>query len=469
MPRAELRRFQHAAEEVASFLKSRLDGRTRIKVFSHMDADGIASAAILARCLYHYNVPFTVRFTLPLAPDEIAELAKEDHDMFIFLDQGSSQMDAIHKFILAKRRDVLVIDHHPGPSIEHPNLVHLNPHACGLNGGKDVSASGSTYSVVERVDLRFRGLVGLAIVGAMGDRQEFLDGFTGFNENLVKRAIELGLVYRSEGLRLIGRTVYPVVECLRLSIRPYILGLSGSLRACRGLVDTLGVAHESTLCNLGEEVERRLADAIFARVGPIATNEQFSHTLWGKLYSLTTDDLAGPRDLREYAAMLDACGNLGKPEVGFAAAMGDEEAVTEALGLMSSYQEQMLKALGELVKKLSSFKLLPGFRYFNFGDTIDPSFVGEALSLAIESGLIPTDRPVLGLVKAGEDKIKVSARSTRGLAAQGVNVGRAMAKTVAEVGGHGSGHDVAAAGRIPTQKIDEFLERFGRTLLDENK
>ncbi|HDI13055.1 MAG: hypothetical protein DRN83_02445 [Hadesarchaea archaeon] len=464
MSRAELRRFRHATEEAASFLRSRLDGKTRIKVLSHLDADGIASAAILAKCLYRYNVPFTVRFTLPLAPNEIAELAKEDHDMFIFLDQGSSQMDAIHKFILAKHRDVLVIDHHPGPFVEHPNLACLNPHMCGLNGGRDVSASGSTYSVVEHVDLRFRGLAGLAIAGAIGDRQEFLDGFTGVNENLVRRAIDLGLVYQSEGLRLIGRTIYPVVECLRLSIRPYILGLSGSLRACRSLVDTLGISHESTLCDLGEEVERRLAEAIFARVGSIATNEQFSRTLWGKLYSLTTDELVGPRDLREYAMMLDACGNLRKPEVGFAAAMGDEDAATEALAVMSSYQEQMLNVLGELVKKLGSFKLFPSFRYFNFGSSVGPGFVGEALSLAIESGLIPTDRPVLGLVRTDKDKIKISARSTPALAAQGVDVGQAMAKTVAEIGGHGSGHDVAAAGRIPMQKIDEFLNIFERVL-----
>lgn len=452
--------FQHATEKAAVFLKSKLDGNTRIKIISHMDADGIASAAILARCLYYYNVPFTVQFTLPLEPDKIAELAKEDHDMFVFLDQGSSQIEAIHKFILAKHANVLVIDHHPGLFIEHPNLVYLNPHTCGLNGGRDVSTSSSTYSVVEQIDLRFRALAGLAAAGAIGDRQEFLTGFTGINESLVKRAIELGLIYQSEGLKLVGRTMDPVVECLRLSTRPYIVGLSGNLGACRSLIDALGISHSSTLCDFGSDVERRLADAIFARVGPLATNEDFNRTLWGKLYATTTDDLAGPRDLREYATMLDACGNLGKPEVGFAVAVGDKNALTDALAVASSYREQMLKVLDGLVKKLGSFKVLSGFRYFYFGDTISPSLIGEALSLAIESGLLPTDKPVLGLVDAGENKIKISARSVPRLAMLGVDIGRALAEAAAKVGGHGSGHDVAAAARIPRERMDEFIDKL---------
>jgi RecJ-like exonuclease len=460
MPRAEIRKFQRAAEEVATFLRSKLDGKTSIKIISHADADGIAAAAILAKCLYSYNVPFAVRFTLPVGPGEIAELAKEDYDMFVFLDQGSGQIDAIRKFILAKHTDVMMIDHHPISFQEHPNLICLNPHTCGLNGGRDVSAAAAVYSVVEQVDLRFRSLAGLAVAGAIGDRQEFSSGFTGVNEALLNRAVELGLIYKSEGLKLIGRTLYPVVECLRLSSRPYIIGLSGSLMACRLLVDTLGISHSSVICDMGSEVEKRLADAIFARVGPLATNEEFSRTLWGALYTLKTEDLAGPLDLREYAVMLDACGSLRKPETGFAAAVGDKTAQADALAALSSYQEQMLGVIGWLVKNITSFRLEPMFRYIYCGHAVAPRMVGEALSLGIESGLIPTDRPVLGMVEEGNGLVKVSARSTLGLAVQGVDVGRAIARAAAKVGGSGSGHDVAAAARIPRDRVDEFVKEL---------
>ncbi len=464
MGRAEIRRFQRAAEEAAAFLKPRLDGSVRVKLITHTDSDGISAAAILARCLYFYNVPFSVKFSRPMPPDQIAELAKEDYDMFIFVDQGSGQLEAIHKFILSKGRDVLVVDHHPGEFPEHPNLAYINPHACGLNGAKDASASGAAYSVVEQLDLRFRPLAGLAVVGAIGDRQEFFSGFTGVNDTLVKRAVDLGLLYQSEGLRLVGRTMSPIVECLRLSTRPYIVGLSGDLVACRSLADTLGIPYSSVLSELGPEVERMLADAIFARVGPLATNEEFTHALWGTLYATATEDLVAPRELREYASLLDACCNLRKPEIGFAVAVGDQAAQADAFAIFSSRQEQMLKALAWLVKKLGSFKLMSTFRYLYCGDAIDPAIVGEALSLAIESGLIPTEQPVLALADTTDDRIKVSARSTPGLAMEGIDIGRALAKAAADAGGYGGGHDVAAAAQLPRERMDEFIAKLDQTL-----
>jgi len=462
--RAEIRSFQRITDEVASFLKPRLGGDTNVKVISHTDADGIAAAAIMARCLYAYDVPFNLRFTRPLKSSEIAELGKEDHNLFIFLDQGSGQIEAIHKFILNKPRDVVIIDHHPGGFPEHPNLVYLNPHACGLNGAKDVSTSGAVYSVVEQVDRSFRPLVKLAVAGAIGDREEFFSGFTSINDILVKRAIDLAFIRQGEGLRLIGHTLSPVVECLRLSTRPYIAGISGNLAECRSLVDTLGLPHSSTLLELGPEAERRLRDAIFARVGPIASNEEFCHSLWGTTYTIETEDFVGPRDLMEYVAMLDACGELRKPEFGFAVAMGDGGAQSGALTLMNNRQERMLSALTWITSNLSSLKFTPKLMHIYFGSAVDSTMLGEALSLAIESGVIHTDRPVLGLADSGTEELKVSIRSTSGLTMQGVNVGRAIARAAEAVGGEGGGHDVAAAARVPRKLMNEFIAKLDQTL-----
>lgn len=467
--RAEVRRFQRAVEEVVSFLKPRLGGDIRVKIISHADADGIAAAAIMARCLYTYNVPLNVKFARPLKPDEIAELGKGNHDFFIFLDQGSSQIEAIHKFILGRKRDVVVIDHHPGEFPEHPNLAYLNPHTCGLNGAKDVSASGAVYSVVEQLDRSFRPLVGLAIVGAIGDRQELFSGFTSINDTLVKRAIDLGFLRVGEGLRLIGRTLNQVVECLRLMTKPYIPSISGNPSACRSLVDALELSPSSTLVELGLEAERKLRDAIPARVGPPATNEEFYRTLWGATYTLVTEDLVGPRDLGEYAAMLDACANLRKPEFGFAVAVGDQSAQAEALALLNRHQEQMLRTLEWLVSHLDSFKLTPRLRYIYFGNVVDSAMVGEALSLAIESGLVATDLPILGITDVSAEEIKVSARSTPRLAMQGVDLGRALAEAAKAVGGNGGGHDVSAAARILRERMDEFIVKIDQTLSGGSK
>ena len=463
MGRAEIRMFQRASETAAAFLKSHLTGDSRVKVVTHTDPDGIAAGAIMAKCLYSYNVPFHMKFTRPLKSAEIAELGKENYDLFVFLDQGSGQIAAIHKFVLGAGHDVLILDHHPGEFPELTNLAYLNPHACGLNGAKDVGAAGVVYSVVEQVDKDFRSLAVLAAVGAIGDRQEFFSGFTGVNEVIVKRAVDLGLIRVSEGLKLIGRELSPMVECLRWCIRPYLPNLSGNPIACRALADTLGIAPGATLAELGPDEEIKVRDAIFVRVGQVATNEDFCHTLWGTIYE-SAAKTTGPRDIREYAAMLDACGKLRKPEIGFAAALGDRVAYNEALGLLRRYQEQMVRVLGWFNKNINLFKVTPQVRYIYTGKEVEPTMIGEALSLAMESGLVATDRPVIGMADGEGDELKISARATPGLAMQGLNLGDVLMKVAADVGGDGGGHDVAAAARIQRGRMDEFMVMLDKAL-----
>ena len=460
MGRAETRKFQRDSYETAAFLRPYLTGESRIKIITHTDADGLAAAVIFAQCLYAYNVPFHVKFTRPLEPEEIMELGKENYDLFVFIDQGSGQISAIQKFILEKERGVLILDHHLAELPEHPNLAYLNPHACGLNGAKDVSAAGVIYSVVEHIDRSFRPLIWLVAIGAIGDRQEFFSGFTGVNETLIKRATDLDFLHIDEGLKLIGRSIFPVVECLRLSARPYLPGISGDPAACQALVDGLAIKKEDVIDKFDREVEDRLRHALLAKVGPLAENEEFCHTLWGPLYAPAVKDVVGPRDVRDYVAMLDACGKLHKPEIGFAAAMGDQAAQAEALTLLRGYQEQMVKALNWLAAHADTFKATPHMRHVYAGDEIGPTMIGEVLSLAIESGLVAADRPVVGVADINANRLKVSARATPSLAMGGVNVGRALAKVAEAVGGSGGGHDVSAAARIPRERMDEFIVKL---------
>jgi RecJ-like exonuclease len=464
MGRAEVKLFQRSAENVAEFLRSKLDANTRVKIIAHTDADGISAAAILGRCLHHYDVAFTLEFTKPKGEEGIAKLSEEDYNLFVFLDQGSGQLDLIHKHVLAKHKDVVVIDHHPGTFPQHPNLACLNPHTCGLNGAKDVSASGAAYLVAEQLDLKFRFLVGLAAIGAIADRQEFFSGFTGINDLLVKRAVDLALVRQGEGLRLVGRSFKPLLECLRTSTRPYVIGLSGNPSACRSLLSGLGFSPSVLISELHHDQERALADAISARAGETAKNEEFRHALWGTLYTNMSDQIVGPRDLREYATVLNSCADLKKPEVGFAMAVGDDTSVSEAQALLSTRQEEMLRILFWLVRRLNLFKEGESFRYIYCGDEVNPMLMGEAISLLIESGIVEMDRPILGIVDATAGLVKISARGTPKLAMEGVDVGRAIGIAAAEVTGTGGGHDVAAAARIPKERLDEFLTKFGHNL-----
>lgn len=463
MPRVEIKEFQRRADEVASFLKSNLSPDTRVKIVTHTDADGISAASILARYLHDRDVPFHVVFSRPLRHDEVVELSKEDYDFFVFIDQGSAQVSEIHKHVLGEGRNVLILDHHPGEFPEHSKLGHLNPHACNLNGASDISAAGVVYSVVERLDKKFRPMVWLAVVGALGDRQEFSSGFVGINEGFVKRAMDLNVLRVGKGLKLIGRTQSPVVECLRLSIRPYLPGITGNVEACRELVKSLGIPPEGKIAELGVEREAGLRDALFARSNATLISEEFRHILWGPLYVLREEIEVFPAELHEYAAMLEACGELGSPNVGFAATMGDEASATDALALLKRYQGRMVEVLKWLEGNLDAFETTPKFRCIYVGREIDPKMVGEAISLAVESGLVKADRPVVGIAESNGE-LKVSARATRVHVARGVNLGESLRRAAASVGGVGGGHDVAAAARIPLTKRNEFIAALDETL-----
>ncbi|MEM3402216.1 MAG: DHH family phosphoesterase [Candidatus Hadarchaeales archaeon] len=465
MVRPEIKRIQQAAEEVKNFLEPRLDGSKKVKIITHGDADGISAAGIVARALYIFDVPFTVQTTRrPMSPEDIGELSKETYEMFIFLDQGTSQLEAIHKTLLSKNVDVVVIDHHPGVLHEHPNLAILNPNFCGMNGAKDASASTFSYLLAEHLDTRLRGLVGLALAGALGDRQYYFSGFTGANEVIEKRAIDLGFIKREEGLKLIGRSLKPILECLRTSTRPYLPGLSGNPQACRGLLASVDIPTSAYISNLEKEEQLAIYEAIAARVGKVATDENFMHTLWGEIYIDVSDLRCGVEDLRELATVLEACSNMKKPEFGLAISVGDSDFVPEAVSLLSTRQEEMLKAMNWFVKNMTSIKQRKAFQYINCGEEVDASFVGEMISLAIESGLVDTNAPILAITQLPSGEVKISARETPKLAMNGINLGESISRAASAVGGFGGGHDVAAAARIQKERVEEFLTRLDEIL-----
>jgi RecJ-like exonuclease len=229
-------------------------------------------------------------------------------------------------------------------------------------------------------------------------------------------------------------------------------------------VNELYIKKEDAIGKLDREVEEKLKQSILAKLGPIAENEEFCRTLWGPTYTLAVKEIIGPTDARDYVAMLDACGKLRKPELGFTTAMGDQAAEAGAIASLRDYQGQMVGALSWLGAHPDAIKETPRMRYVYAGDAISPTMIGEALSLAIESGMMRPDRPMFGLADINANKLKISARGTPALAINGVNVGRTLSKVSEAVGGSGGGHDVSAAARIPRERMDEFLIKLEQAL-----
>ena len=91
-----------------------------------------------------------------------------------------------------------------------------------------------------------------------------------------------------------------------------------------------------------------------------------------------------------------------------------------------------------------NFSVTAQMRHIYAGGKVDNKMIGEATSLAMESGLVKADRPVVAMADVNGE-VKASARALPEHAKRGVHLGQAMEKAAEALGGTGGGHDVAAA------------------------
>jgi RecJ-like exonuclease len=141
-----------------------IKGKHEVKVVSHIDADGITSAAIICKALDRAGIENSISFLKQLDENTIYGLADQNPELVIFTDMGSGMLE----HIISSGLQAVVSDHHR-PRGDPENLVkdHINPHLFGANGSTDISGSGTTYLLANELGDN-RDLAGLAIVGAIG-------------------------------------------------------------------------------------------------------------------------------------------------------------------------------------------------------------------------------------------------------------------------------------------------------------
>lgn len=453
----QVEKFQEAASEIASSLKPLLNKKNQVKINTHTDPDGITSGNIFARCLNYYDIPFHISFESPPEEKDVEELKKQEYDLFVFLDQGTGQFEFIDKHLLENNRSVIILDHHPGDVEERPKLDYLNPHEFGLSGAEDVSSSGVTYSIIEKIDEKFETLSELAIIGALGDRQETPEGLTGVNEKILEKSVQNGFLKTKEGLK-IGFRNLPIIDCLTRSIRPFLPGLSGKKEEAEKLVDSLNMEPEKSVEDLSTEEEEKLRDGILERI-ETDTSENLKTSIWGTIYQSELDQTVGPKNAHEYVTMIDACEKLGNIGIGFSAMLGDKDSGEKALEKLEEYQKEMTNTVNWLTENKEKIKTTNNIRYLDLEDELESKKIGELLSITLEAGIVKKDKPFLGLTKTKEDKLKISARASSEYAKKGIDLGEVMKKVSTELEGSGGGHNVAAAARLPLERKDEFLKK----------
>ncbi|MGB7545630.1 MAG: DHH family phosphoesterase [Methanothrix sp.] len=419
-----MKRLDKAAESIARAILH----CESMRVISHNDADGITSAALICIALRRAGIPFQA--TLLNRLDE-SVLAGLDCPV-VFCDMGSGKPEIVSRV----KEDCFVLDHHR--PVGNMDCMHLNPHLFGIDGAFELSAAGTVYSVVRHMGEN-SDLAGLALVGAMGDRQAMI----GANRTILDEAVSSGAVEVRAGLKMAQDG--PVEEVFASSIEP-LLDYVGDRDAVRRFLQELGVSGHVEGQEKGDLA--RLCTAITLKL--LMQGSFAADSIVGEVIRLRREVV---ENSLEMVQLLNACGNRDVPGLGLQICLRDESVLPEARRMAAEYKDHILREIVLLREKSRAMK---NIRYLKMEN-------GEAGAIVSGLGIryLYTDLPLITL-NHKDDMVKISARGNKPLISQGLDLSVALRKAAGAVGGAGGGHTIASGASIPPGSEDRFL-----ALLDE--
>ena len=453
----------------ADLCAARLRAADSVHLVSHIDADGITSAAIMSLSFERAGISYTVEFVKKLDERIMNRLLEENHELIVFTDLGSAMPD----FIVDNGMDTIIADHHQ-PNGRPENIApdsktlphHMNPHLFGANGGFEISGSGVSYILANALGDN-KDLAGLAIVGAIGDMQNRKYGkLISLNKEILEQGVEAGVLMNAPDLSLFGKQTRPIYKMLQYSSEPYLPGLTGEEEACIRFLQNAGVGYDQRegaklWIELSKEEQVRVISALMKFCQDRGFSTRRIEELIKECYTLLAEkEGAEMRDASEFSTLLNATGRYDKAEIGVRVCMGDrEEALAEARTLLAEHRKNLVNGLNFV--KENGVKQLEHIQYFYSGQEIKETIVGIIAGMATSLENVDRKKPIIGMADS-DDGVKISSRGTQDLIRRGMNLSKAMNDVTEAVGGAGGGHDIAAGGTIPPERMDEFI-----ALLDE--
>jgi len=449
-----------------------------IHVFSHLDADGVAAAAIIGKALFRLDARFRLRVTQWIDEKIIGEIISDKPQLVILTDFGSGYLDLLDEKVPDFK--VLILDHHQiTGDVDNENFVQVNPHLHGIDGATDISGSGVAYFVAKAVNAENVDLAPIALVGAFGDLQDKNEQrqLGGLNELIVEDAVNAKLVKVEKDLTFFGRETRPIHRALATTTSPFIPGLSGEEDKTLAFLASLDIKPKEgerwrALRDLTEDEKKRLSSALADYLISKGLHTEVANLI-GNVYVLNREEPWTPlRDAREFALVLNSTGRMDRPSLGIAICMGDRgAALEEANKVLEDYRKSISTYLGWVAEKPERMKEFENI-YVIYGETfINEKIIGTISSILV-SGLENPEKPLIAFANIEEENAaKFSARATDMALSKGVNLGDVMRVASEKYGGKGGGHNVAAGAQVPIDQVENFIstvnELVGKQLKGE--
>jgi single-stranded-DNA-specific exonuclease len=441
----------------------------RILVASHVDADGLTSAAIASTALARASKPHEVVFADQLDETEIARLAATDHETVLFTDFGSGQLDVIAPYEAAGDFTPIIADHHQPADAE--TAMHLNPLLEGIDGASELSGAGAAYLLARALDegTANRDLAALAVVGAVGDRQTVGGELIGPNARIAAEGVAAGVLETKPDLAVYGTQTRPLPKLLEYASDVRIPGITGDQAGAMRFLEDLDVASKEdgswrTWVDLNADERQAVVSGLLQRAVTRGVPSEKAEQLVGTSYTLLMEEPGTElRDASEFSTLLNATARYDRADVGLAVCLGNRDgALTAAQRLLQTHRRNISEGLDWIVEEGVTEE--EHIQWVHVGDAIRDTIVGIVAGMAVGTADIDRETPIIAFAKKHDEpeSIKVSSRGTAGLVARGLDLSVVMREAAGAVGGDGGGHDIAAGATVPAGEEDRFIAEADR-------
>ncbi|WP_436934162.1 DHH family phosphoesterase [Halovenus marina] len=453
----------------------RLHAADSVLLASHIDADGLTSAAIASRALERADISHEVVFKKQLDEDAIASIAAREYDTVLFTDFGSGQLDIIAAHEAAGDFDPVIADHHQ-PADETTEF-HLNPLLEGIDGASELSGAGATYILARALEQTEtplqdagdppydnRDLAGLAVVGAVGDMQAVDGELVGTNRKIVEEGIEAGVLTEGTDLALYGKQTRPLPKLLEYASEVRIPGISNDKQGAVNFLSELDIDLQRDgewrrWVDLTDDERQTVASALLQRALKRGVPAEKAQRLVGTTYTLEAEPAGTElRDASEFSTLLNATARYERADVGLAVCLGDRAAALDrAQTLLANHRRNLSEGLQTVKER--GVEEMEHVQWFDAEDSIRETIVGIVAGMALGTDGVDPDRPIIAFADKEGGETKISARGTGPLVGRGLDLSAVVGEAARSVGGDGGGHDIAAGATIPDEKKEAFLDR----------
>ena len=451
-------------EESLSFFKDKVSDCIKtgksISVTTHLDCDGLTSGSISTKALIRAGANCTVRTSKEFSKKIVESFKTDSRDFHIVTDLGGGFAKDLNE---AVGDNWIVLDHHQISEEEKENQNVINAWNYGIDGGSEICAGGMAYLASVALDEKNSDLSAIAVVSALGDRQDQGErkSFVGKNFEIANVAKEKGLVDIDLDLLLVGRETRPLADALAFTSQPFIEGLTWNRDTCLSLLNSSGIQLKDegrwrVPAELNEEEKRQVIEAI-TKFTSEKNSTEIASELIGYTYTFPREDkLSFLRDGREFSTMLNSCGRINRSGVGMAVCMGDRNKILrEAETILTDYRKMIKEYMNILSNERWRISESETCVMVN-GEDIVPETMTGTISSLIAGSPKNIGKIIILRTKGEENTIKFSSRKSFSCKSD-INLSELMRKGAEKFNGIGGGHNAAAGAKITKDKLDEFL------------